>query len=81
MAQTQKFPPQADYMNYLNYYSDPDIVFSVTGTAIGVRGEANNARLIRDGNLWVVIFVKCWVNKQAGCWLAVHEWTTNQKLG
>ena len=30
-----------------------------------------------DGNLWVVVIVKSWVNKQAGSWLAAQEWTTN----
>ena len=35
----------------------------------------------RDGNLWVVVIVKNWVNKQAGSWLATQEWSTNQKLG
>ena len=35
----------------------------------------------RDGNLWVVVIVKSWVNKLAGSWLAAQEWTTNQKPG
>ena len=35
----------------------------------------------RDGNLWVVVIVKSWVNKPAGSWLVTQEWTTNQKPG
>ena len=27
----------------------------------------------RDGNLWVVVIVKSWVNKQAGSWLVIQE--------
>ena len=35
-----------------------------------------------DGNLWDVVIVKSWVNKQAGFWLAAQVWwTTKQKLG
>ena len=35
-----------------------------------------------DGNLSVVVIVKSCVKcKQAGSWLAVQEWTTNQKPG
>ena len=35
---------------------------------------------IRDGNLWVVVMVNRWVNKQAGSWLAAQDWSIpNQK--
>ena len=34
-----------------------------------------------NGNLWVVVTVKTWVNEQADSWLAALEWTTNQKSG
>ena len=31
--------------------------------------------------IWVVVIVKSFVNKEAGFWLATQEWTTNQKPG
>ena len=40
--------------------------------------DTNEAKT-RGGNLWVVVIVKIWVNKQTGSWLAAQEWTTNQK--
>ena len=33
----------------------------------------------RDGNLWVVVLVKSFVNKQVGSWLAAQEWTLNNQ--
>ena len=35
----------------------------------------------RDGSLLVEVIVNSCVNNQAGSWLAVQEWTTNQKPG
>merc|ERR1711970_217404 len=34
------------HSNRVNYYSNPDVIFPTTGTATGVEGLSNNARLI-----------------------------------
>ena len=42
------------HKNRVNYYSNPNVIFPTTGTATGVVGLSNNARVISE-NRWELL--------------------------
>ena len=73
----QLIDPAFDFAKSQKFSQQDDLLLATIETYHSFR----NSVVTRDGNLWVVVIVKSWVNKQPGSWLAAQEWTTNQKPG